>query len=78
MDIAYIWSEHRECSKDVLERLVEFLSIAEMTKVNECPMQVFFDHLDILFETDVVLYVIFSEAHSDQKCIVKLFVDSQV
>ena len=74
LHIANVRSEDGEGRQDVFQRLVELLAIAEVTKVNECPMQVLLNHLDILLESDVILYVVLGKSHSDEQCIVELFV----
>ena len=58
LDITDIRSEDGEGGEDVLERLIKFLPVAEVTKVDESAMQVLFDHFDVLLEGDVILNVV--------------------
>ena len=41
-------------------------------------MEVFFDDLDVLFESEVVLNIVFGQSHSDKKGIIELLVDPQI
>ena len=77
LDVANVRSEDGEGRQDVFQRLVELLAIAEVTKVNECAMQVLFHHLDILLESDVVLNVVLGKSHSDEQRIVELLICPQ-
>ena len=65
LDVAHVRSKYRERSKYVLKRLIKLLTFAKETDIDECPMQIFLNDLDIFLEANVILDVVGSKLDSD-------------
>lgn len=77
LHVANVRAKDRKGRKDIFERLVEFLTLAEVAQVDKCTMQVFFHNLDILLERHIVLNVVLRKAYPHKQCLIQLLVHSQ-